>query len=247
MDQGILQHRNQQVLYDKKWYIFLQRSWLFRYIPFIDGVFGSGSIALGNVTQDSDLDALICARQGRIFTARMTAALLFGLFGWRRGKNDHAASAADKVCLNHFSTPNGFTFSLESNEYWQKLYTQLVPVYGTNKYIQSFFDANDDWLEQPVIYKNDRRHLHQNPSGIKTAIEKFLSGPFGDWLEEKLKAYQVQRIERGLGKNNSKGNSKHYIRIEGTKRRLYSLPPRIVYTDDELDFHPDPITIEVAT
>lgn len=245
MDRGILQHRAQQVLYDKKWQLFLKRTWLFKYIPFVDGVFGSGSIAFGNVTKDSDLDALICARQGRIFTARIASAFLFGVFLWRRSKNHRCEEAANKVCLNHFSTPHGFSFSLTPNEYWQRLYGNLVPIYGTNEYIQRFFDANNDWLEKPVIYKNDRRHLHTRPAPIKRFIEKMLSGTFGNWLERKVKAYQIKRIESGLGKGGEP--SRHFIRIEGERRALYNLPPRIIYTDDELDFHPDPITIEVAT
>lgn len=246
MDLGTLNYRNQQVLYDKKWRLFLERTWLFKYVPFVDGVFGSGSIAFGNVTKDSDLDALICARQGRIFTARILSAFLFGLFGWRRSKNHRCGEAANKVCLNHFSTPRSFSFALDSNEYWQRLYANLVPIYGTNEYIQSFFDANNDWLENPVIYKNDRRHLHKTPAGIKVFVEKLLAGKFGDALERLVKNYQIKRIESGLGKASNEKN-RHFIRIEGKKRAFYDLPPRIVYTSDELDFHPDPITIEVAT
>src|SRR3989338_8362689 len=102
MNNEVILKRQQQVLYDKKWRKFLRRTWLFKYIPFVDFALAAGSMALGNVSPESDFDVIIGARPGRVFTTRFFCVVAFGVFGWRRTKLNHRESAADKICLNHF-------------------------------------------------------------------------------------------------------------------------------------------------
>ena len=42
MNEEVLQKRQKQVLYDKKWIKFLRRTWLFKYIPFVDFAIDQG-------------------------------------------------------------------------------------------------------------------------------------------------------------------------------------------------------------
>lgn len=236
MDERMLTQRRQQVLYDKKWRKFLRRTWLFKYIPFVDFALAAGSMALGNVSSESDFDVIVGARTGRIFTARFFCVLAFGFFGWRRRKlrgasgdqlkNSSAhklinSQTADKICLNHFVTPKSYRLSLPYNEYWKKLYQNLVPVYGSKESVKAFWDANAEWLGKPVNYQDDLRHKHRKPSWIKKLREFILAGAMGDWLEKFLKNLQVKKIEKSL------------------KTDQPGFEPRIKYSDDELEFHPD--------
>ena len=213
-------HWDQKVLFDQKWKKFLWRSWLFRYIPFIDFVLAAGSMALGNVKSESDFDVIVAAKSGRIFTARFFSVLAFSLFGWRRKKLSHRESATDKICLNHFVTEKSFQLSPPRNHYWQALYKNLVPILGEPEKISQFWKANQEWMEQPQIYQNDLRHQNKK-SIIKKILETVLGGKLGAWLEKFLKSTQIKRIERGL-KNDGLGYQ-----------------PRIIYNDNELEFHPD--------
>mgnify|MGYP001582364245 FL=1 len=213
--------RKQQVLYDKKWIIFLRRTWPFRHIPFAEFAVAAGSMALGNVNAESDFDVIVGARAGRIFTARFFAVAIFGLLGWRRKKLSHKEAAADKICLNHFITPATFRLSPPHDKYWQILYANLVPVFGDPARISAFFMANHDWAKTGPIHAEDPRYLYQQPSVVKVFIEKLLSGMVGSWLEKLLRNFQIWRIERNLSRNPS-----------GYK-------PRIKYNDEELEFHPD--------
>ena len=215
-----IQHQRQQVLLDKKWQKFLRRMWLFRHIPFVSVVLAAGSMALGNVHPESDFDVIIGAGSGRIFTTRFFAAVLFSLFGWRRTKLSHKETATDKICLNHFVTPAAYRLSSPHNEYWKKLYFSLVPVYGAPEKISQFWASNADWLGEIPRVGDDLRHQHKKPSKIKLVIEYVLSGKKGDWLEAMFKKIQISRIERGL-----KSQLGHQ--------------PRIIYNDNELEFHPD--------
>ncbi len=204
----------------------MRRTWLFRYIPFVEFALAAGSLATGNMNLDSDFDVIVGARSGRIFTARFFSAVGFGFFGWRRTKLNHKESATDKVCLNHFVTEKSYRLSPPHNAYWKNLYQNLVPIFGESEKVNKFFAANQDWLGGRV-YVDDLRHIHRSGSWVKKLREWLLGGKFGDWLERKLKIIQVARIERSFGTE------------AGYK-------PRIIYNDNELEFHPDTKRIEDA-
>ncbi len=216
-------------LYQQKWRKFLRRVWLFKFTPFVDFVVAAGSLATGNVKENSDFDVIVGVRQGRIFTARAFCILGFGFFGWRRKKhvgshelivNSHKLAVADKFCFNHFVTPAACRLSEPHNEYWKKLYSSLIPVYGQPATIQKFFDANADWAGSRKIDIQDSRYLYKKRGLVALIREKILIGVLGNWLEQKLKTIQINRIEKSL-------------------KTDLGYKPRIIYSDNELEFHPD--------
>jgi hypothetical protein len=240
MDQVILAKREQQVLYDKKWKKFLHRIWLFRCLPFVDFVLGAGSLAIGHVSPDSDFDVIVGAKSGRIFTARFFAATAFGLFGWRRSRLTHREFASNKICLNHFVTPTSYALKPPYTDSWRELYRNLVPVWGDHQKIEEFFAANVHWMHEKgisstssgniaraesrgynIIFENDLRFNPKRSSLLKKSLEYFLSGKIGNLFECFVKFIQIKKIERSL-KNDEIGYK-----------------PRIVYNDQELEFHPD--------
>lgn len=221
MNSSFLTVRRQQVLYDKKWKKFLKRAWLFRYIPFVEFALAAGSMATGNVREESDFDVIIGARAGRIFTARFLCVAAFELFGWRRRREHFSGQAArDKICLNHFVTPAAYRLAPPHNAYWQNLYQNLVPLYGETERVRAFWRANADWLGVSVRYNDDLRHRCRRLSLLGRWGERLFSGGVGDWLEKMLKRWQVAKIEKSLSTS-------------------LGFKPRIIYTDSELEFHPD--------
>src|SRR3989344_7208572 len=230
-------------VFNQKWQKFLSRVWLFKFIPFVDFVLAAGSLATGNRHENSDFDVIVGVRQGRIFTARAFCILAFGFFGWRRRGVHKSISYAnaqvdklnesdlktyklknlqtkDRFCFNHFVTPAAYRLSEPHNDYWKKLYSSLAPVYGEPAAVQKFFDANAGWAGSRKADIQDNRYLYKKIGLIARFREKILSGALGDWLEQKIKAIQIQRIEKSL-KTDS-----------GYK-------PRIIYSDNELEFHPN--------
>lgn len=232
MDQVILEKRQRQVLYDKKWKKFLRRARLFRYIPFVEFAVGAGSLAVGNIDKNSDFDVIVGASNNRIFSARFFATVLFGIFGWRRSRLDHRDMAKDKICLNHFITEKSYLLKGPYTVSWSELYRNLVPVWGDIGKIRDFRLANSDWMDNfsgfsfqkslhDSVLNNDLRYLNFPSSFIKKSAEFILSGGVGDFIERVLKFIQVKKIERSL-----RGGMRGYN-------------PRIVYSDIELEFHPD--------
>lgn len=221
MRASIIAVRERQVLYDTKWKKFLKRARLFRHIPFVEFAFGAGSMAAGGVHKDSDFDVILGVREGRIWSARFFAVCAFGMLGWRRKKLMHHEAAADKICLNHFVTVRSFTLSPPHNASWRTLYARLVPLYGTAEIVQAFFDANASWMGERRVYEDDLRHEYRMPSRLKRMLERMLANRMGNAVERVLRGVQVMLIRRNL----------HSPELGSA--------PRIVYTDDELEFHPD--------
>jgi len=216
-------------LHEEKWSKFLRRVRLFKFVPFVDFVLAAGSLATGKLHENSDFDVIVGVKSGRIFTVRFMSVLTFGLFGWRRKKMTHGEEASDKICLSHFVTPQAYKLKPPYNAYWQELYESLVPVLGKEDKIDEFFKAND-WMEpkrryDTKAYGGNPFHLKQNDSFPKLLLGKTFSGGSGDWLETVLKDFQIKRIEKSLPKN-------------------LGYKPRVIYDDDELEFHPDTKRIE---
>lgn len=217
----VIAERRQKVLYDEKWVKFLRRTWPLRFIPFVDFALAAGSMATGNVNPKSDFDILIGASSGRIFTARFFSVFVFGLLGWRRRKLSHKEDATDKICLNHFITREAYRLSGPHDAYWKNLYQHLVPIYGGHSYINEFFSANRDWIGDDRLFVDDLRHERAGAAKPRLLVEWLLSGKAGNVLEKFLRKIQIRRIEKGL-KNDPPGYR-----------------PRIIYGDNELEFHPD--------
>lgn len=209
-------------IYIGKWRKFEKLIWPFQFIPFVDFVLASGSLATGNMRKESDFDVIVGVRHGRIFTVRMACFIIFSILSaWAK----HPGKSRDRICFNHFISPEGYMLKPPYNEYWQDLYSKLVPVYGDPILIQRFYRANQSWMRNPKLYEKTARHLFTEKNILGKLKEEILSGTFGDWLESELKKIQSNKIEQG------RNPAKEY-------------KPRIVVSDSELEFHPDTRRIE---
>lgn len=193
---------------------------LFNYLPFVDFALIAGSLAFGNPKETSDFDVILGCKKGRIWTARAFAIFVFGFHGVRRTSKQKGFAVSNKICLNHFVTPSNYRLREPYNEYWQKLYQNLIPFAGDAEKIKNFFIANQDWSER--ISKDFL--VRPLADGRKKLLEILLTGPLGDWLEQFLRFTQLKKI-----------NS--YVLDESKK-------PRVFVSDEELEFHPDTLRIE---
>ena len=212
-----LNRKTQDVLLDKKWKIFLKRVRIFKYLPFVEAVFGAGSMSLGNVHSGSDFDVLIIAKSGRIFTTRFIAMFILGFLGLRRAGMDHKDNVSDKICLNHFVTEKSMRLDDYDNLYCHELYYNLVPVYGSRDIVDKFYEAND-WVKRRP-YPEDRR-FKVGSSLVKNILELLLGNFVGNKLEKIFKKIQLKRIYKNLNKT-------------------IGYRSRLKFTDHELEFHPD--------
>lgn len=169
------------------------RRWLrgLRFLPYLRAVAVSGSQALLNSQNDSDIDLFLITKPNRIWLTRLLVSLYFQILGQRR----YGQQIRNRFCLNHYLC-EGATISQDQNLYTAVEYANLLPVLGVAALGR--FWAQNGWI---------RNFLHQpflesaNPfvalrfSPVQKALEYLLDftiGPLLNWLSG---IYQKRRIK----------------------------------------------------
>ncbi|MBI2626830.1 MAG: hypothetical protein HYW77_01155 [Parcubacteria group bacterium] len=191
----------------------------FRISPFIRAVFISGSLTLGRVEDDSDLDVFVLTAPDRIWTARFLLSAILSLFGIRRTKFE--SIAPNKICLSHYMTTNAL-FDYESI-FTAQVLGNLELLWEAKPEIGKTFVRKHKWLRKYLLISpNELLEKQVNKIGqslVQKIGEWFLNGWFGSIIEWFLRIIQLRRIK----------NDPKTLRPNG----------RIVATDQMLEFHPD--------
>lgn len=208
--------RNQDFILDTKWRKLNKLTKWFKFVPFLKFVMANGSMVMGVASKDSDFDVLVAVEDKRIFTTRYILNFIFSMLRARR-LDDIKGSSPDKLCFNHFITAQ--TYKREGlNEYGAELYRNLVPLYGNEKDIREFFEANWEYGINPEINLLDLRFNKSKPNIFARVPEWLLDGWFGN-LVEKLIAEPIarRRLEKYLSRK--------------------PIKDRIIVSEEELEFH----------
>lgn len=169
-------------------------------VPFARAVAVTGSVAMRNARKKSDLDLLIIAQEGRIWTARIFALLIIEIFGRRREN----AKKTEKICLNFFIAENAL--SPIQNIASANMLRRAIPLSGRKKY-HEFLDQN--WWTENFIYSPAKTASEpERASPIARLFEYLLGGKTGDWLEQFFKDWQYRRL---TGKITTPQNLEHFI------------------------------------
>lgn len=190
------------------------------YIPFVRLIMASGTMALGNPGKESDIDLLIAAKHGRIWTTRALLTFFALAFGVYR----HKEETENRLCFNHYITDKSLAIDF-GNLYKAQEYLNLIPIAGDIKLYGEFLAANREWTKNYVWFTdtNSISSMRTFQVGgaflfVKKFFELVLSGKIGDIFEKMVKKFQIYFIE---------------------KNPLSSNPSaRIKYTDENLVFHP---------
>jgi len=186
--------------------------------PFLKGVFVSGSLAISNSREDSDIDLLIITKKGRIFTVRFFLTVLLDLIGERR----KPGKKTQKICLNHYLTEDSLEVKYPSlyNAY---SYLHLLPIINRENVFEKFRKTNR-WIKNYIIFwgLTSRAPFEiERPSRLAIFFEKKLAGSFGDFLEKRLKDSQIKRKEKKYPSPLIKGGG------------------RVILEDGLIELHPD--------
>ncbi len=214
---------NRKKIWDQKWKKARKIFWIMQVIPFSRLVMGSGSFSLGNTRKDSDVDLLIVAKKGKIWTVRTFFTLLTSLLRVRRYKD----KTEDKICLNHYITDKSLRIPFESI-YTAHLYCHILSVYNSEEDRKLFrkFQEENKWMKkylESYEFSNLEgfRSIKRNKilNSISKLFEFILSGKIGDYFEKKMSEIQTKRIKKDP-LNMKKGG-------------------RITISNDQLEFHPN--------
>jgi len=147
------------------------------YIPYIRGVYITGSVALGNASENSDLDILIKTQSSRIWSARFMVVALSMVLGKRRYKN----KINNRLCFNQYIT--------EDSEY---LGPPNINHIIENIKIPLWSDSKNESRKKSIYNFNANRFGLL----VKKTIEILLYISALGWLMEKLIGWmQIKKIQ----------------------------------------------------
>jgi len=212
---------------------------ILQFFPFIRCVILNGSLAEGRAKKGSDIDILIVAQSGRVFSVRFFIAVLTSILGIKRSSNG-TKNHAGKFCFNYYLTDDYLEIPHDRtdiiNAYCARNYSQSILVWGDENIFSEYCQVNIDWMQKylksqginnksinifPIV---ENWVTKQFPIGNIRAKrvgqwwERRLSNKFGDWIEIQVKKFQIWLIEKDY--------------------RTWKYPNFVVYNDRELRFHP---------
>ena len=204
--------------------------------PFIRCIILNGSMAEGKIKKSSDIDLLIIAKRGRIFTCRAAVLFWAHISGLKRS-TDNTRSHVGRFCFNYFLTDNFLMIphnrEEKMNKYCAENYSKSRLIWGDNNIFSNYMNINAKWMKKhlPSLHHpaldagstNRLRSISRFPiksgmTAFAVFFEKILSGRFGNWVERVLKNIQVKKINRDP--------------------RTKKYPELIVTNNKELRFHP---------
>ncbi len=215
----VKQRIERQKIADQKWKKVKRIVRLAQILPYLRSIQVSGSLAINNPKINSDIDLLIVAKPGRIWTARA----LLTLFAYLTKQYRHKGLTKDRLCLNHYLTENSLQVPHQSI-YNAQTYFNLVPIAGSPELANQFQKSNQ-WLGKYLAnysqpQKNYTRLVNKGwLNYLAGVIEFILDQRAGDWLELWLKKFQIRRIKKDP--------------------LTYQAGGRIIFTDQQLEFHPN--------
>ena len=154
-------------------------------IPTIKMVSLTGSLAMSNASEDSDIDLMLITSSGSLWTTRLIAYLLLSLSGFtlrRAGDKDEK----DKLCLNMWLDENDILFK-KRNLFNAHEIAQIVPLVNKEKTYQRFIWENrwiTNYWPKAVLIQNTKQETKK--SGL-------IFEPLAYWLQ---KTYMKKKITR---------------------------------------------------
>lgn len=204
-----------------KWKKFIRKAQWLQAVPWIAGLFASGSLALGNTTPSSDFDVLVIARPRRLYLARLALSAAASLMSARRKRYD--TEAPDKFCFNHYITADSLTLGHQSL-FNAQTYAHLVPIWPDRSAVGEFL-ASNLWINRFIYNFQPHQYMIRRVIPEKRYLRVFarsIEAIFNNWagaiFERLVRWYQQRRI-----KNNPV---------------TFAPGGRVVFTDTELEFHP---------
>ncbi len=178
----------------KLWRRVTRWRWLFRATPFLKYVAVGNTLAMGWPESDSDIDIFVVAKRNRLFTARFFLTLFTSLFRVRR----HGDRIAGQFCLSFFVSESASDLSklaLGKEDPYLAFWTAtLVPVWSDSA--KDFYKANA-WVKRyfPNLVWPDAKLINKHRGLCRRLRESVLSGSFGNFIEARLKNWQLRRTK----------------------------------------------------
>lgn len=202
----------------KKWRIAKKMTEIISLLPFVRMVAVTGSLALDNTNPKSDIDVLIVAKNGYIWTTRMLVSATMQILGTRR----YGQKIADRICLNHYITDANLALR-PKHLFSAHICATLIPLWSKNHTVENFFFCNQQLIEANLqnfwdLPRGSGIAVGSPVSTVKSAcmdrmadivrlnqfyaisslVEAIIAKTIGKKLEAAVKAIQIKKIRGNI-------------------------------------------------
>ncbi|MEX0869842.1 MAG: hypothetical protein WDZ39_00205 [Candidatus Spechtbacterales bacterium] len=190
-----------------KWQVFNRKAGFLPYLPYVRSVAVTGSTALFNSSENSDIDILITCKYKHIWTTRFVVTVVSFMLGRRR----YGDKTKDRLCFNQYKTERQRTFGPENIDNVVK--NIHIPAWSHNA------PTSNDC----ILYLEPNKHLLK----IKRVLEMFLHITFlGKTIEYILGNMQIKKI-----KNNALGYPPELGKLDLNMDNLIFYHPKVRDTE----------------
>jgi hypothetical protein len=172
---------------EKKILIAKKVSRILSLIPSIKMIAVTGSLAMDNAEDKSDIDLMIITKSGALWSTRLFVYLVICLFGIQK-RNPEDKIQEDKLCLNMWMDENDLIWKSPRNIYTAHEIAQIVPLVNKNKTYEKFLYKNK-WILK--FWPNSVRIRNQDSDTRKDKKTGFYIPNFTSSLIEKI-CYKIQ-------------------------------------------------------
>ncbi|MEA2007457.1 MAG: hypothetical protein U9O20_04870 [Patescibacteria group bacterium] len=180
--------------------IIAMKKWarIFLWLPYVRGVFVTGTLSMKNASSESDWDILLVLAKNRIWVGRLLVSGALHVFGKRR----HGEKVKRRFCLNHYLTDNGLILD-EHNEFCANFVTFSAPIFGEIHH-RKYLALNEHWIKSfnPNYTKDE---VPNETLLIKSSMIGYLRGVLewffeffriGVFVNNVSKKYMIKKIEK---------------------------------------------------
>ena len=148
----------------KKMKIAKKAAGLLNRIPTIKMVGVSGALAMGNATEEADIDLLIICAKGSLWITRAISWLILKLFG-QKIRKPKESDEKDKLCLIMWLDEGDLVWR-KRNVFTAHEIAQVIPLVDKGGYYQSFINKNK-WAKDywPNAAKYSNKTVHTDKKG----------------------------------------------------------------------------------
>lgn len=202
--------------------------WVFANVPFLKMVAVVNTLSYDNVTDTSDIDLFVVAKQGRVWTARAWLLLWMTALGIRVRSEKKFLKFSPEMFVDE-SAMDLSRCALANDYHLAYWVADFVPVWQVD-YFGKFW-KNNYWLKNqlPVAFRspNYREEFadRNQSSWFAWGLEKILQGSFGDRIERWVQRRQMLIIEKSrerLGINPSVILDDNVIKVHFNDKRAES-------------------------
>lgn len=210
-------HHNSDQISQAKWREVQRAVAYLRWIPWIESIWVTGGLAIGNVQADDDIDFLIVTKPGCLWSSRALVSVVGQLLRKLRRRHHQGKQLKDKWCCNVWLESTSLALKTDQNDlYSARELVQARPVYNAQSgEARKFIIANrwvkyyslQGWLNADVQSGNlpSRQFLLWYFPGLKTFITNL-----GQIINPILFQAQWQLMKKHINQENVSLNSAYF-------------------------------------